>query len=283
MAKQTINLGYPPKGDGGDDSRTGFTKANANFDELYAKAQSQLVKDVGGAGVIVLSAQEALTGIMYLYGALTGNREVAVPDSVPQTWIVVNATTGPFTLRFRTVSGTGPVLAAGSSVVVFSDGGNVSDVDGIMRYQVGQLMAAASADVGRISFFAASTPPSGYLECNGAALFRSDFPPLFARIGTTFGAGNGVTTFNIPDLRGEFLRGWDHGKGVDPGRAFGSFQDQAVISHSHTIPASILYAMAGTAYAGGTYGNTLSNQGTGAAGGSETRPRNIALLPCIKY
>ena len=66
-----------------------------------------------------------------------------------------------------------------------------------------------------------ATPPTGWLKCNGAAISRTAYAKLFAAIGTVFGAGDGFTTFNLPDLRGEFVRGWDDGRGVDGGRAFG--------------------------------------------------------------
>lgn len=67
-------------------------------------------------------------------------------------------------------------------------------------------------------------PPPNMLEQDGRAVLRADYPDLFAAIGTTFGAGDGATTFSLPDMRGEYLRGWDHGRGADPGRAFGSWQ-----------------------------------------------------------
>ena len=134
---------------------------------------------------------------------------------------------------------------------------------------------------GAIMAFARSTPPEGWLECNGQAVSRTTYAALFAAIGTTFGAGDGSTTFNVPDLRGEFIRGWDHGRGVDAGRAFGSAQADALRSHNHT-------------YTRPAYGSSLCpgvGKGwveidadvTGSTGGTETRPRNIALMYCIKY
>lgn len=61
--------------------------------------------------------------------------------------------------------------------------------------------------------------PNGWLECNGAAISRADHPRLFAVLGIRYGDGNGFTTFNLPDLRGEFLRGHDAGAGTDPNAA----------------------------------------------------------------
>ena len=58
--------------------------------------------------------------------------------------------------------------------------------------------------------------PTGYLECNGANISRSTFAALFAVIGTRYGTGDGATTFGLPDLRGEFIRGWDNNRNVVP-------------------------------------------------------------------
>ena len=67
-------------------------------------------------------------------------------------------------------------------------------------------------------------PPSGYLKCNGAAVSRTTYADLFAEIGTAFGAGDGSSTFNVPDFRGEFVRGWDDSRGVDSGRNFATLK-----------------------------------------------------------
>jgi len=175
---------------------------------------------------------------------------------------------------------------------------------------------------GTIIYSARSTPPTGYLAADGAAISRTTFSALFAAIGTTYGNGNGSTTFNVPDLRGEFIRGLDSGRGVDSGRGLGSQQASANVSHTHEVEGntnttqirgtvrniSETYAGLGTASgvfskmsnqdAGLTPGdpNTSATGGfslnadhfhqiditSGSRGGTESRPRNIALLACIK-
>lgn len=60
-----------------------------------------------------------------------------------------------------------------------------------------------------------SNIPDGWMECDGSAISRSTYAALFALISTSYGAGDGSTTFNIPDLRGIFVRCWDHGCGID--------------------------------------------------------------------
>ena len=133
---------------------------------------------------------------------------------------------------------------------------------------------------GIVGEFARNTAPTGWLKANGAAIPRTTYAALFAAIGTTFGAGNGTTTFNVPDLRGEFIRGWDDGRGVDSGRAFGSAQSGAVESHTHSTPFANVDGRYTATGSGGTAGGTTS---TGATGGTETRPRNVALLACVKF
>ena len=81
-----------------------------------------------------------------------------------------------------------------------------------------------AAPTGSVYTFAGSTVPTGWLKCNGALLSRTTYASLFAVIGTTYGAGDGSTTFALPDLRGEFVRGVDDGRGVDAGRTLGSAQ-----------------------------------------------------------
>ena len=82
--------------------------------------------------------------------------------------------------------------------------------------------------VGEVAFFARQSPPSGWLKANGAAVSRTTYDALFAAIGTIFGAGDGRTTFNLPDLRGEFLRGLDDGRNIDGGRRLGTAQGDAI-------------------------------------------------------
>ena len=142
---------------------------------------------------------------------------------------------------------------------------------------------ANGVPTGTVVPFAAAVAPTGWVKCNGALLSRTTYAALFAVIGTTFGVGDGSTTFALPDMRGYFSRGWDDGRGIDTGRTFGSIQADDFKSHGHTIYINTNkgYSTGGTTWDFlGTYGAGTS---TGAAGGTETRPKNIALLYCIKY
>ncbi|WP_052272406.1 phage tail protein [Leisingera sp. ANG-M7] len=146
-----------------------------------------------------------------------------------------------------------------------------------------------TGQAGAVQSFAMGTPPAGWLECNGAAISRTAYADLFAKIGTLYGAGDGATTFNIPDYRGEFLRGWDNGRGIDGGRAMGSLQDHALQHHGHSYLRPRLSSDTDRGTGGGSLWS-IDESETVATGGidsgnaaSETRPRNRAVLYCIKY
>jgi microcystin-dependent protein len=142
--------------------------------------------------------------------------------------------------------------------------------------------------------------PEGWLKANGQVVSRSTYAALFAAIGTAYGVGDGTTTFQLPDLRGEFLRGWDDGRGVDAARALGTAQADMVEAHKHVMG----YGEAGPGQFGQTTNsgyegsnatdtdNFLYNTndgtnfdgapGNGAIVGPETRPRNVAVLWLIR-
>lgn len=104
------------------------------------------------------------------------------------------------------------------------------------------------------------------------------------------GLGDGSTTFNVPDLRGEVIRGWDNGRGVDTGggggtRAIGTWQADAFRAHTHnsvSSGATVLNSAVGNLAAGAAIGGDTGLSVTGSTGGTETRPRNLALMYCIK-
>jgi microcystin-dependent protein len=145
------------------------------------------------------------------------------------------------------------------------------------------VAAISTTPAGAINFFAMSAAPAGYLKANGAEVSRSTYSALFAAIGTTFGAGNGTTTFALPDLRGQFVRSWaDNGTAYDSGRTFGSTQADDLASHTHAVALTTASRSPGIATAQ-TYSIPGGSTATTAVGGTETRPRNIALLACIKF
>ena len=163
----------------------------------------------------------------------------------------------------------------------------------------------SSLPSGAVMHFAMQSAPTGWLKADGSAVSRTQYPALFAAIGTTFGAGNGKTTFNLPDLRGEFVRGWDNGRGIDPGRAFGSAQGDAIRNITGSIDTGINngHQLFDEATATGALAisqrqwkawtsDTQDGRNNPSAfdfdasrvvpTAAENRPRNIALLACIK-
>jgi microcystin-dependent protein len=196
-----------------------------------------------------------------------------------------------------------------------SSDGNANDVlqsDGSGNLSFVALPTAVPS--GTVHLFATTTAPTGYLECDGSAVSRTTYADLFGVIGTTWGAGDGSSTFNLPDLRGEFVRGWDNGRNVDSSRAFASSQTDANKEHNHTATATststvtdpghfhdIEYSNSdrgdgvieesGEGLSGteptktATTGITVSTSTTVSIandGGSEARPRNIAMMYVIK-
>ena len=232
-------------------------------------------------------------------------------------------------IRFRDTSNSNFVAvrapdnaASDITLTLPSSDGNANDV--LQSDGSGNLSFAAlpqAVPTGSVHMMATTTAPSGYLKCNGAAVSRTTYADLFAIIGTTHGAGDGSSTFNVPDLRGEFVRGWDDSRGVDSGRSFGSSQSDANKQHNHTATSTsikrhsqsrdpghihqIQYSFANSDSGDGglknlerstmrlrakaaTAQSALSNSATisisiyTTTGGSEARPRNVAMMYVIK-
>lgn len=140
---------------------------------------------------------------------------------------------------------------------------------------------------GAIIPFPALTIPLGWVACNGQELNKtiSANEDLFNVLGYAYGGS--ADLFRVPDLRGYFIRGWDDNRGIDPGRALGSNQEDILKSHTHSF---VWGQNAGTASAS-TAGSTVSNFNFKAditgdhienTGGTETRPKNVAMIHCIK-
>lgn len=186
------------------------------------------------------------------------------------------------------------------------------DATGALRWHGKQLWHEGNFDpgsvvpAGAIVIFAITSVPFGYLKANGAAVSRTAYAALFAKVGTYYGAGDGSTTFNLPDLRGVFIRGLDDSRGIDPGRTLYNLQGSQNASHSHTASSDVqgahshgIWSIAlniATGQGGGHYsvGPSLSANSAvagahnhtitvDASGGVEARPINVAMMYCIKY
>jgi hypothetical protein len=196
--------------------------------------------------------------------------------------------------------------AGGATRIVLSLGGvERLSIEGGQTIIGGTVIRPGEA--GEIFFWADDAPPPHGLVLDGSILSRTAYARLFARWGTRFGAGNGTTTFGIPDARGLVPRGLDLGRGLDPGRTLGSFQDDAIrnIIGSWLIwtPNFDLGPMAfgptgafTSALAGATQDFTaqMSSNDRQATQvnfdasrvvpvAAENRVRSIAWLPCVRY
>ena len=179
-------------------------------------------------------------------------------------------------------------------------------VEGISNRQARQLanrtayLKARMVPTGSLIIWPTSTPPAGYLECDGSALSRTTYAALFAVLGTTYNKATDATDkFRVPDLRGEFVRGWDHGRSADKDRAIGTTQkatrvyrrnyfpdgwEGAMYDRDHRASADIDGAI--EVISGGTTGRSNSAEllvTGGKLDGVRVRPRNVAQMFAIKY
>jgi len=167
--------------------------------------------------------------------------------------------------------------------------------DTYTKIEIEAMIAQASAlPVGTMVGFPLNKIPPGFLEIDGSVKNIAVYPDLAAFLGTAFNKGDeGAGNFRLPESRGEFLRGWDHGRGVDAGRAIGSYQAEEIREHMHYMAARYAGG-SGTSVAAtvqlGFSGQPETNSKTSgvealngdAMGGLETRPRNLSVMWCIK-
>ena len=190
----------------------------------------------------------------------------------------------------------------GSIAVAWANVPNVfTDGDVLTAKALNDNFAAVGTPSGSIVAYAGNpaTVPTGWLLCDGSSLVRTTYPGLFAAIGTSWGAPDGVN-FNIPDLRGRFLRGTSGTSTNDPDcatrgvpsgslvsgcNAVGTFQADALASHSHTTTVQGASTNPGPQTASITTGFDQGQRVTlpsNPSGGAESRPKNVAVAYIIK-
>jgi hypothetical protein len=192
-------------------------------------------------------------------------------------------------------------LGTAATLNVGGSANNIVQLDGnakIPAYDGSQITNIDTVPIGTTIWFNGSAPPFGFLKENGSLLSRATFPRLWAYVVATgyatteanwfagasgiFSTGDLSTTFRIPDARGEFFRAFDDGRGVDNGRINGTNQSDAFKSHTHGITAAVQGNNASDITPGSVIDAVNTALTTNATGGSETRPRNISKLACIK-
>jgi phage-related tail fiber protein len=169
--------------------------------------------------------------------------------------------------------------------------------DSYTKAEVEALIAKASAlPVGSIVAFPVDAPPPGFLELDNSIKSSATYPDLSAYLGGKFNKGDeGIGNFRLPETRGEFLRGWDHGRGVDSERQLGTYQTDEFKAHYHNalfsngaVGSGLVLGITNSS-AGDRGGSGAQYAGSGGpqtyistTGGTETRPRNISVMWCIK-
>lgn len=250
-------------------------------------------------------------------------------------WQETNSTTTNSMGQFNLVIGNG-TTTGGGSVSAFSaidwnadihflkvelfNGSSYDPIGTAQQFQsVPYALAAPDATPpGTVVAYMGTTPPAGWLLCDGTAINRTTYAKLYLVLGNSCGYGNNSTTFNLPDFRGMFLRGMDGTAGNDPdkltrtasntggntGNAVGSEETDAFQGHWHTlggtangadgatIPMSRFQATGGAS--SGTVSTSMQNENyirspkTDGVNGSpltsiETRPKNVNVNYIIKY
>ena len=296
------------------------TSINWNNETLTLNWKENLTQDNG----VMLTGNQTIAGEKTFSNVSNFSSGVRVSHSSKNVWATLHMGISdvylhnPTSNKYLQLKDDGTLAYSNDKILLYSDRSNAVNLDSDAKIATSKAVkitydkavdaensAAQSAPSGMIAYFARNAAPAGWLKANGAAVSRTTYAALFAAIGTTFGAGDGSTTFNLPDLRGEFVRCWDDGRGIDTGRAFGSAQADAFQGHARNLKRSQSDArMHGLNY----YQNVEinNNQHSPAPAvinngdtwlthdylphlsygtprvAAETRPRNIALLACIK-
>lgn len=294
----SINMAYTP---GSHESLLGRDNANQHTMGAVTGLEDALL-EVNNSISDLDSANVKLTGNQTIAGVKTFSSNIV--GNVTGN-ITGNAGTATKLATARTIRLTGDVL--GSADFDGSEDVRISTeviVDGDSRIRIAAgdfvvqddeefvvrelLYTGFSQDVqavqaGEYRDFAMPNPKGRWLFCDGRSLSRTKYKELFEAIGTTYGKGNGVNTFNIPDRRGLFARTLDAGAGVDSekNRALGSKQNDEVKAHSHSYTSATASgrSFGGDADAWAT--NTISN--TSIVGGIENLVKNISVYTCIRY
>ena len=283
------DLAEPALGDTGWD-----VPLNNNFTILDNVLGSTAGFSLSGSDV-TLSTANIQSMRISLTGTLLTNVNVIFPAGVAGSWLVTNlaynsASSFYVTLKTSAVGATIVLQNRLGNFQVFSDGTNMYIVDN-------------ATPPGAIQAFGWGNAPFGWIACDGASYATSTYPALFANIGYTWGQSGSL--FKVPDLRGAFLRG--SGAGLNPStRTVGSYQADSFVAHNHGIPdpghvhtqtGETRLASGGitpNTWTSGPFGVgtvntqasftgiTATNSNSTPPGGTETAPKNFAVLWCIK-
>jgi len=269
-------------------SSAGALSVNQATDQTHAPRARQVQN-----GTMVVTQDTLSTTTPNAYGAPYAPGLTLLSSGMQLRCLAASTNTGPAT--FNPAPGilpTLPIVSAGG----FPLAGGAIILNGVIELTLSRdttqwyltestgVSTVAGLPVGSIIDFPVSTPPAGFLECDGSAQSRTTLPTLFGVIGVNYGSGNGTTTFNLPDARGLFTRAWSHtGTSYDAGRVLGSTQADSVRTQGN-----ISSSTTNTLQTGSNAGTGFLITGATIPGttfipvGTETRPVNIAFMRCIK-
>jgi len=238
----------------GEDSNTWGTITNTNWNLIEQAVSGVQTITMSNANYTLSNlngvSDEARNMVLVINGANSAIRQIIAP-LVNKFYVVSNQTTGGYAITIGGSSGSLITVPNGTTVQVYCDGTNFysAQTSSAGDFNVngnetvsGNLSVAGTLTVaglpagfsptGSVTMYAAASAPTGWLLCNGAAVSRTTYASLFAVTGTTFGAGDGSTTFNLPNYTNRMPYGTTIG-------ATGGSADAIVVSHTHTASTSI--------------------------------------------
>lgn len=276
----------------------------------------QVLKDLNGNTIWTKETGDAASTSTLGWGSVSGGTANAQTVTVSgfastngQTFYFVAgaSNTGALTLS---VNGGSPIsvvkpTSSGTAILTGTEvvAGNVIGVTYYSTTGQFQLITNninVATPPGQVATYAMTSCPSGWLAANGAAVSRTTYAILYANIGSTWGNGDGSTTFNVPDLRGTFVRGTGTNGtyATAVGQAVGTYAADTYLNHNHTdsghthsynVPSGTAQAIGGSgsnyyvSTTGATSGTGNANIQNSTTGGTETKPKNYGVLYCIKY
>ena len=222
-------------------ARSGVVSPYADIDDFVSVGSNI---HLGNAGIASVSGLK-VTGASNFNSTITGTATTAILANTATTLTVVNDGSDAETFVTFTPSATGnqnfktntglKFNASNGTLTATSFAGNGANLTGVVAVPTGAIMA-----------WPVESAPSGFILCHGQAISRSTYSDLFSLIGVMYGAGDGSANFNLPDYRGEFLRGRANGSTNDPDRGsrtdrgdgnagdnVGTKQDYGLLQHSH--------------------------------------------------
>lgn len=272
----TTNLLLTNQTTGGNPTTWGDI-ADTNFETIDNKLGDVQAISTTGGDTTLTSTQEIVNALS-VTGTLVSNATLTFSGR-GGTWLIRNATTGDFTLTALTSGNTGVEIPQGTTKLVYC----------CISSDIASTTTPASKGVGEVFATASATCPDESILSYGQAISRTTYSDLFAIVGTTYGTGDGSTTFNVPDLRGRTVAGQDDMGGTSANRLTDAVSQSLngdtlgdtggeethtmtsseLVAHTHTGPShthtgpSHTHTVSGTTGSDGAHTHTFTDNGTG--------------------